>query len=222
MPSGFLLITHDVGTASESEFQSWYQFEHLDERLGVPGFLTARRYISQASAQRYAAMYETLSPDVLRSPAYAALMGKPSEKTRAIMPHFKDVTRIIGRVAFKHDRGAGGAGAILFLDRPNATDDDAQSIGRIAMQARAAGLAPEAVRVVVVEHDNVGVDTPESRYRPTPDRKAHVALVVEWLQATSADVQELRTSLARAGWKVESDRGGLYRLLCARVREAVP
>ncbi|MFN0316268.1 MAG: hypothetical protein ACKVQA_14675 [Burkholderiales bacterium] len=219
MTPGFLLITHDVAVAREGEFQSWYQFEHLDERLGVPGFLTARRYIAQASAQRYAAMYETQSPDVLRSPAYAALLAKPSDKTRAIMPHFRDVTRIIGRLSFKHDRSAGGAAAILFIDRPNATDDDAQAIGRIAMEAHAMGLAPEAVRVVVVERDNVGVDTPESRFRPAPDRKAHVALIVEWLQATSAEVQELRTSLARAGWKVESDRGGLYRLLCARNQE---
>ena len=222
MTPGYLLITNDVDAAHEGEFNSWYQSEHLGERLSVPGFLTARRFIAQASEQRYAAMYETQSPDVLRSPAYAGLLGTPSEKTRAIMPHFKNATRIIGRVAFKHERSAGGVVAILFIDRPNATDDDAESIGQIASGALAMGLVPEAVRVIVVERDNVGVNTPESKIRPKPDRTAHLVLVVEWLQATSADLQELRAALTRAGWKVESDRGGLYRLLCARAREVAP
>ncbi len=222
MIPGYLLITNNVDASHESEFNSWYQAEHLSDRLEVPGFLTARRFIAEASAQRYAALYETQSADVLRSPVYAGLLRAPTQRTRAIMPYFKDVTRLIGRVAFKQDRSAGGVVAIVFIELPSASDDDAQHIGEIASRAQALGLAPEAVRVVVAEQDNVGVNTPESKLRPAADRAAHLVLVVEWLQASSSDLQALRTSLTQAGWKVETDRGGLYRLLCARTREATP
>ena len=43
---GFLLVTMQPPPAFEEEFNAWYDNEHIPERLGVPGILTARRYVS--------------------------------------------------------------------------------------------------------------------------------------------------------------------------------
>lgn len=216
MTTGCLLITNNVASTHETEFNAWYQGEHLADRLGVPGFLTARRYQASDSPQRYGAIYETQSPEVLLSPSYGALLRAPSPRTSAIMPYFQDVTRIIGRVAFKSAHGAGGAVAVLFIEAPGADDALARRIGERVAGHAVQGVVPEAVRVVVVVPDNVGVDTPESKMRPTRDRRADVVLIAEWVQATPADLTPLRASLAAAGWRVETDRGGLYQLICAR------
>lgn len=217
---GCLLITNNVVATHENEFNAWYQGEHLDDRLGVAGFLSARRYVAVDAPQRYAAVYETRDPEVLLSPTYAALLRAPSPRTSAIMPHFRDMTRIIGRVASRSVQGAGGVAALLFIELPAATDEQARRIGAVAAAVPAGGVPPEAVRVVLVQPDSVGVDTPEARLRGAPDRRAEVVLMVEWAGAESADLQALRSALAADGWQAETQRGGLYRLLCARVAGA--
>lgn len=216
MSKGYLLITNNIAASHEDEFNAWYQAEHLDERLGVAGFLTARRYVAVEAPQRYAALYETESPELLRSPEYAALLKAPSPRTRAIMPHFQDVTRIIGRVAEEAARGAGGALAMVFVELSSPGQTDAQRLGALARALTEPGGAPEAVRVVIVEPDNVGLDTPESRLRGTPDRRADMVLLVEWARETTGVLRALHGALHAGGWKVDGSRGGLYRLLCAR------
>lgn len=218
MNKGCLLITNNVAAAQEDEFNAWYQGEHLDDRLGVPGFLSARRFRAIDAPQRYAAVYETTSPDVLLSPSYAALLRAPSPRTSAIMPAFQDVTRIIGSAVAGESKGTTGIMALCFITRPNAVEDDARRVAAIASGTVSAGLPPDSVRTVVVLPDPVGVDTPESRMRPVRDRRADLVLMAEWLEADGHTLRRLRNRLADGGWQVEDDRGGLYELLCCRWR----
>jgi hypothetical protein len=53
----------------EEEFNAWYDSEHLPERLAIPGFRSARRWVHERT---YLATYELDSPQVLKSPAYLA------------------------------------------------------------------------------------------------------------------------------------------------------
>jgi hypothetical protein len=55
--------------AMEEEFNAWYDDEHLPERLAIPGFRSARRWVA---GKTYVATYELDSPSVLESPAYLA------------------------------------------------------------------------------------------------------------------------------------------------------
>ena len=41
---GILAIWNDVRAGHETEFDAWFQSEHLLERLAVPGFLFGRRH----------------------------------------------------------------------------------------------------------------------------------------------------------------------------------
>src|SRR5688572_4436470 len=67
---GFLLVLMQPPPAFEEEFNAWYDTEHLAERLAVPGFETALRYVCVNGTPRYLAMYDMVSPSVLESAAY--------------------------------------------------------------------------------------------------------------------------------------------------------
>ena len=69
MKRGLLLTLTEPPPAMEEEFNAWYDEEHLPERLAIPGFRSARRWISDRT---YLATYELDSPDVLQSAAYLA------------------------------------------------------------------------------------------------------------------------------------------------------
>jgi len=72
---GLLLVTMEPAPAAEEEFNAWYDGEHLPERLAVPGFESARRYVCVEGFPRYLALYDLASPEVLESPAYLSVGG---------------------------------------------------------------------------------------------------------------------------------------------------
>ncbi len=65
--------------AMEEEFNAWYDQEHLPERLAIPGFRSARRWVCERT---YLATYELDSLTVLSSPAYLARYQHPTPWTR--------------------------------------------------------------------------------------------------------------------------------------------
>jgi hypothetical protein len=69
MKRGLLLTLTEPPPAMEEEFNAWYDTEHIPERLAIPGFRSACRWVSGRS---YLATYELDSPAVLQSPAYLA------------------------------------------------------------------------------------------------------------------------------------------------------
>ena len=50
---GMLLTSMDIDASDEAEFNRWYDREHLEERVAIPGFLEARRYIAQQASPKY-------------------------------------------------------------------------------------------------------------------------------------------------------------------------
>ena len=45
MAKGLLFASFDYSPAQEDEFNDWYDLEHVPERMRVPGFLNAQRWI---------------------------------------------------------------------------------------------------------------------------------------------------------------------------------
>jgi hypothetical protein len=69
---GLLLTMTEPPAAMEEEFNAWYDDEHMHERLAIPGFRSARRWVAgcQPGEGRYLATYELDSPAVLESEEY--------------------------------------------------------------------------------------------------------------------------------------------------------
>jgi hypothetical protein len=79
MNRGLLLTLTEPPTAMEEEFNAWYDSEHIPERLSIPGFRSARRWVHGRS---YLATYELDTPGVLSSSPYLLRYTNPTPWTR--------------------------------------------------------------------------------------------------------------------------------------------
>jgi len=59
MKRGLLLTLTEPPPAMEEEFNAWYDEERLPERLAIPGFRSARRWVS---GRTYLARYQNQTP----------------------------------------------------------------------------------------------------------------------------------------------------------------
>ena len=50
-----LLTSMDIDPSDDAEFNRWYDREHLEERVAIPGFLEARRYIAHRGTRNISA-----------------------------------------------------------------------------------------------------------------------------------------------------------------------
>ncbi|MBI2872516.1 MAG: hypothetical protein HYY00_04910 [Chloroflexi bacterium] len=96
---GLLVVTADVDPENEVEFNRWYNEEHVPERLTVPGFLGARRFVAVEGQPKYIAIYEMESPEVLRSEFYRKLRDNPTEWTGRVLARAR-TNRVVYRQLF--------------------------------------------------------------------------------------------------------------------------
>ncbi len=73
--NGLLLVTMEPPSAMEEEFNDWYDQEHIPERIALPGFLSATRWVCLQGWPRYLALYDLVSAAVMDSPGYTAVAG---------------------------------------------------------------------------------------------------------------------------------------------------
>ena len=118
---GILAIFNNVAPGREVEFEEWFQHEHLQERLGVPGFLLGRRHEALNGEPQYFNFYVTRSVEVLNSQEYRTRLNNPTTMTRLIMSEvFKDMIRTVCHQSFRVGRMRGAVSATArFVERPN-------------------------------------------------------------------------------------------------------
>src|ERR1700745_1203133 len=75
MAKGILIAAMDFSAAPEDEFHDWYDLEHIPERLRVPGFLNADRWLGAEDPKISVATYDLDNVGVLHSPPYPAVGG---------------------------------------------------------------------------------------------------------------------------------------------------
>lgn len=80
MKRGLLLTMTEPPPHMEEEFNAWYDDEHMAERLAIPGFRSARRWVADLppGEGKYLATYELDSAAVLASPAYLERLNNPT------------------------------------------------------------------------------------------------------------------------------------------------
>ena len=121
---GMLLTSMDIDAADEAEFNRWYDFEHLEERVAIEGFLEARRYVAHQASPKYLCLYSTRTIEVLDSPAYRARLADPTEGSKNNMARFKNMIRAVARITLSSGNGRGAVLGIVRL-RPQAGNADA-------------------------------------------------------------------------------------------------
>ena len=89
-PHGGVIILMEPDTISEDEFNDWYDYEHIPQRIDVPGMLSVERFVCTDGWPRYLCLYDWDSLDILSGDEYKAI-HHASKRT----PWTK---RILGRV----------------------------------------------------------------------------------------------------------------------------
>jgi hypothetical protein len=51
MAPAILALWNDYPSGLAEEYEAWHTFEHVPERLTVPGMRAARRYVSSANSE---------------------------------------------------------------------------------------------------------------------------------------------------------------------------
>jgi hypothetical protein len=116
MAKGILIAAMDFSAAPEDEFHDWYDLEHIPERLRVPGFINADRWIGIDNPKISVATYDLESVEVLKSPAYLAVGGaNGSPWTKRTAKFRKSILRYEGEQLFPGDRTAPSNAAALML-----------------------------------------------------------------------------------------------------------
>jgi hypothetical protein len=115
MAKGLLFAAFDFSSAHADEFHDWYDLEHIPERLRVPGFLNAERWIAEDNASLHVATYDLEKPAVLTSPPYRAISGDHrSPWTGRVTAMCRRIMRYEGEQLLPGDlTAAPGAGALL-------------------------------------------------------------------------------------------------------------
>ena len=76
-----LVETMDVDEADESEFNEWYNEQHLPERMAIPGYVSARRFKLENgnNALKYLCIWEMVDGSPLQSEMYKEQNAHPTE-----------------------------------------------------------------------------------------------------------------------------------------------
>ncbi|MBI3198124.1 MAG: hypothetical protein HYZ40_11605 [Rhodospirillales bacterium] len=116
---GMLVVFSEVKARDERDFNEWYNREHIDERINLPGFHRARRYVAVRASPKYLATYECDSVGDLATPGYLQLLANQTPWTQAVMARFTQFRRLTLRTQVDLTHGVGGAVAcVRFVPDP--------------------------------------------------------------------------------------------------------
>jgi hypothetical protein len=102
----FLALWNGISDAPlQAEYETWHTFEHVPERVGMPGFLEARRYRADAvdgQAPQYFTCYWLEHADALRTPHYQDLLDRPTPWSARMRGVLRDFVRVPCALGGRH------------------------------------------------------------------------------------------------------------------------
>jgi hypothetical protein len=104
-----MLLFYDIVPDAVAEHDDWHTHEHFPERVGIPGFLRASRWVAAGDGLRYFVMYEVEKVDVLSDAPYLQRLNNPTPWTSKMMPSFRGMTRGFCRLTESAGAGLGNA-----------------------------------------------------------------------------------------------------------------
>lgn len=73
---GLLIASFNFAKVQDDEFNDWYDLEHIPQRLAIPGFINAVRWLGVDDPKISVVTFDLQSADVLESPPYLGVVGE--------------------------------------------------------------------------------------------------------------------------------------------------
>src|SRR5258708_5730384 len=161
-----LAIWVDIDPADDAQFEHWHSREHMQERVGCPGWLRGSRFKGVETPGRYLMLYDAETMAAFESEDYYARLRNPSEMSRALFPKFRDTWRTVCKVEQRW--GEGVAGAVLTLRMKAANTAPFEKL---------AGFQTARVDLLIGQPNVSQAQTAEKDLRAGADRQIECALV---------------------------------------------
>lgn len=81
----------------ETDFNDWYDTEHIPIRMAAPGFVGAQRY-KRVDGEGYLAVYDMETPQALQTETYKHIKSQPSARTSRMLKDVNGFTRYTGKL----------------------------------------------------------------------------------------------------------------------------
>lgn len=179
---GLLCIWTDVDPEHELDFNRWYDTEHMQERVAIPGFQNARRFAATSPCPRpYLALYYTDDLAVFRSQAYGTAFANQTDWSKQNFTRMRGTQRRVGRLTVEAGAGEGGALALFVVPEAKLAERDAWP--RLAAALQSLAGRDHVIRASLLETD-AGLSTPVTAdAQPAP---ADAVVMVEATRAKTA------------------------------------
>jgi hypothetical protein len=190
---GLLCIWTDVDPAHELDFNRWYDREHMQERVAIPGFQSARRfYAVGASPRPYLALYYTDNLAVFRSAPYAKAFANQTPWSLENFKRMRGTQRRVGRLSVEAGEGEGGALALFVVPADRLAQPGASA--QLAQALLAAAGQDHMVRATLLETD-AALSTPVTADAVPAPSDALVMVEATRADAAHRQAATLSTSL---------------------------
>jgi hypothetical protein len=201
---GVLAIWNDCRTGREIEFETWFQGEHLLERLAVPGFLFGRRHQAISGVSGYFNFYLTETPAVLTSAPYLERLDHPTPMTRMIMSEvFINMNRTVCR---RTHRAGSFRGAYAVTVRFNETPREAELSKQLDAMMASPAIAGSEIWMAL---DPAGMPVSMEEQLRGGDKKIKACLMIDTLRQDAAE-----EAGARLAARFTAAEVGVFRVLC--------
>jgi hypothetical protein len=118
-----MLLWFDVVPEMIAEHDDWHTREHFPERVAIPGFIRAQRWVSVGGGPRYLVVYEVRDIDVLASAPYLERLNNPTPWTSRMMPGYRGMVRGFCKLESSHGSVLGTTGLTLRYSAAPGNDD---------------------------------------------------------------------------------------------------
>jgi hypothetical protein len=87
---GLITVWLHVAPEREEEFNAWYNLEHINQIVALPGFVSGRRYMVDNAKPKFLAWYDTVDEKVESGPAFQNVVANPTPWSLRIRAFYGD------------------------------------------------------------------------------------------------------------------------------------
>ncbi|AJP58672.1 hypothetical protein UC34_20520 [Pandoraea vervacti] len=149
-PRAQLCIWTNIDPAFEADFNRWYDREHMQERVAIPGFQFARRFKALHDCARpYLALYCTRDAAVFTSEPYAQAFQHQTEWSLRNFARMQGTQRRVGTLDVEAGQGQGGMLAAFVLTAATVAQARARLDAQLAELVQGDGIVRATLQVTV-------------------------------------------------------------------------